>query len=296
MTMRALGTLNAGHRGGLKDLLRCGDIEPNPGPDRTVFRGNQGSMPAGREDFQLIPDLNAVAIRELQCPHLEVDGFASEGNRLCEKWWSSRDSAFLHNWHGPVPIWMNPPFRLLPDVVRHLQRHGGHALVLCPEWSEGFHALRGMARAAHRLPRGPMFRREGWDLLPPPRWDAWVFHIWSRPSPEASEQAGEGRRHDRPFVGRRKTTLAALSLGLWHGADKGRGASLLTCGDVESNPGPGARPGRSAGSFEHVLLRHLKQLGLLELLELEQIPPPEEGPCSAPRQQGISSSGWMVAY
>jgi hypothetical protein len=92
------------------------------------------------------------------------------------------------------------------------------------------------------------------------------------------------------------TTLAALSLGLWHGADKGRGASLLTCGDVESNPGPGARPGRSAGSFEHVLVRHLKQLGLLELLELEQIPPPDEGPCAAPGQQGISSSGWMVAY
>jgi hypothetical protein len=76
---------------------------------------------------------------------------------------------------------MNPPFRLMPEVVRHIQRHGGHVLVLSPEWAEGFHALRGMARAAHRLPKGPMFRREGWDLLPPPSWDVLVFYIWHRP-------------------------------------------------------------------------------------------------------------------
>ena len=109
----------------MSDILRDGDIQSNPGP-----------VPAGREGR---PDLRVGVFSTLGCPQPEVHGFASAENRSCEEGWSEGDSALLHNWHGQVPIWMHPPFRLLPEVVGHLQQHGGHVLVLCPEWADKFH-------------------------------------------------------------------------------------------------------------------------------------------------------------
>jgi len=45
------------------DLLRCGDIEPNPGPTGCV-------------DYQLLPELFTLAVRHLRCPTPVRDAFA----------------------------------------------------------------------------------------------------------------------------------------------------------------------------------------------------------------------------
>ena len=53
---------------------------------------------------------------------------------------------------------------------------------------------------SQKLPRCAMFRREGWDLLPAPRWDAWVFYIWHTPRREEADHVGRAGGHSWPFV------------------------------------------------------------------------------------------------
>ena len=75
---------------------------------------------------------------------------------------------------------------------------------------------------------------------------------------------------------------------------QGRGEELLSCGDVESNPGP--RHGRSSGSIIHIVDRELQHQGLLDLMDFEQIPPPDAGPASNRPSRAITESAWWQAY
>ena len=100
----------------------------------------------------------------------------------------------------------------------------------------------------------------------------------------------------RPFVGRRIVPLATLSRGIGRVYDAGRGKVLSTCGDVESNPGPGRMPARSSGGFGHVVDRHMRQLGLVGLFDFEDMGPPEPGPCSNSGEPWVCQSGWTHAY
>ena len=74
-------------------------------------------------------------------PHT-VDVFASEKNHLCSKFFSlyhCRGShgvdAFTQEW-GSDNCWINPPFGLIGQVIRHLRRCKAIATLICPYWPQ----------------------------------------------------------------------------------------------------------------------------------------------------------------
>jgi hypothetical protein len=180
---------------------------------------------------------------------------------LCESYWTKELDAFTQNWFQDGPVWMNPPFRLFPEILDRLRRTGGHILLLCPAWSTCFQNFRQMARGACKLPLGRLFLREGWDLMPEPRWDAWVFLIhYIRPT-AVSLLGRQALPSPRARASRRVYPLWALLRGhtmidVYDPENAGgRVQALLTCGDVESNPGPEQGPASATTLNWHEALR-----------------------------------------
>ena len=82
------------------------------------------------------------------------------------------------------------------------------------------------------------------------------------------------------------------------GLQQGSGAravSLLTCGDVEANPGPTQGP--SAGRQGKRILRELRQAGLQDNFDLFFMETPEAGPCgrTGGQQREAGRNGWWEA-
>ena len=196
--------------GWLHDVCQDGDVQPNPGPHT--------------EDYMLLPKWRDAALKALACPRPNRDAFAARHNRQFPLFWDAKDNAFSKVWLGPRPLWMNPPFSVMHRVWTHFQTKGGHAVVVCPEWSPCLPRLRGIAKSEFRFPADvPLFLREGKHQMPPPKWMVWAFYI--REGPPC-----RGMVSDQPTQPLR-----------WHSTSllrTGRGCSLLSCGDVEANPGP----------------------------------------------------------
>ena len=179
----------------------------------------------------LVPKWRDAALKALGCTRPNTDAFAAKHNRQFPLFWDEAQDAFSKNWLGSRPLWMNPPFSALARVLKHLQTKGGHAVLVCPEWSPSFSAFQRIAKGSFRLPAGvPLFLRHGKDLMPPPKWQVWVFHLCENP-PCRGSAAGLATQPLR---------FAAVPLA------KGRGASLFSCGDIEANPGPEADKDRHA--------------------------------------------------
>ena len=158
------------------------------------------------EDYQLRPDLFRLAIQNLQCPHPYVDAFATPQNALMANFWTEEINAFSKNWRSSLlPIWANPPFSQLGRVLAKIQNEGAFMILVLPGWHTWLQRFQRLARRSLKLPSGHTFRRQGRYLMPPPQWDVWVLLIDHTP------------------------------------ASIGRG-TVLTCGDVEQNPGPGGGP------------------------------------------------------
>ena len=70
----------------------------------------------------------------------DADLFASSLNAHCERFFSqywcpgtSGVNAFLFDW-SKYNCWINPPFRLIGDVLRHLEACGAAATIIVPYW------------------------------------------------------------------------------------------------------------------------------------------------------------------
>ena len=159
--------------------------------------------------------------------------------------------------------------------------------MLCPGWQENLPTFRAMSAAEVILPRGRLFLREGWDLMPEPKWTVHVFCIQHVPPARNSLLGRPFPRERAAGVKRRRLDLAALSrCGILMEAqtpkttvdraspaetsanrDGGRGSSL-TCGDIEPNPGPRyTKPdGRSSSNAGFLLDQFLQKWHLAELL------------------------------
>ena len=76
-------------------------------------------------------------------------------------------------------------------------------ILLCPDWEPTISRARALCVRSHLLPPTELFRKQGKTLMPAPKWRTWVLLIDYEPP------------------------------------RSGRGSAPLTCGDIESNPGPG---------------------------------------------------------
>jgi hypothetical protein len=121
--------------------LECGDIAPNPGPST--------------EDYMLLPKFRDRVLKTFGCAKPHRDAFAARHNRQFPLFWSVADNAVSKDWNGDVPLWMNPPFTLLPAVARKLGTDGGHCVLIAPEWSPALPALQGMAANEYLRPAVP---------------------------------------------------------------------------------------------------------------------------------------------
>ena len=151
----------------IPDLPRAGDIEQNPGPAKQT---------AG-EDYKLLPKWRDWAIRRLQCPTPTLDGFAETHNAQYNLFWDPSIDAFTQHWWGEHPIWMNPPFSLLPAVVRRLHSTGGHVVLICPSYSTEVPTLKRMSLRHVTFPRVPLYLWKGKTPMPAPQWFSWAFYI-----------------------------------------------------------------------------------------------------------------------
>ena len=153
--------------------------------------------------------------------------------------------------------------------------------MLCPAWSTSLAALQGMSVGSIRLPRVPLFLRQGWDPMPTPPWDTWVFYIREplRPRPRCpcstTSLLGCPLCRPAPPPATRLCTCRAASL-------RGcpvchtrcllcRGSSLLGCQRCRPDTRQAQAP-----------VRPEPQISLLRCGDVESNPGPDPGPCADP--------------
>ena len=228
---------------GRGSIASCGDTHPNPGPPRV--------------DYQLRSALFERAIMDLHCPRPKIDAFAQPWNTLCPNWWSPVQDAFSQPWLRADPIWANPPFHFFKLIRTKISKEGAHMILLCPDWSPDLPFFKSIALSTTYLPSQPLFLREGWDPMPPPRWGVWILYIFHWPEGLTSLLCPS-----KTFVCLSKTSVPRQhSLLRLEGpppkAMLGTGMppqcpmpplsmrtlclepdSLLCCGDIQPNPGP----------------------------------------------------------
>jgi len=64
------------------------------------------------------------------------DAFASSANHRFPAYWTREEDAFAQPWDYATagPLWANPPFSCLEEVVTKAAREGCLMLVIAPEW------------------------------------------------------------------------------------------------------------------------------------------------------------------
>lgn len=65
----------------------------------------------------------------------KIDAFANAKNRRCERFWDRTINAFSQQW-GAIPLWMNPPFETLSEVVEKIIDDKCRCLLLVPVWED----------------------------------------------------------------------------------------------------------------------------------------------------------------
>jgi len=82
------------------------------------------------------------------------DAFAKPANPRFHACWTREDDAFAHSWDYATadPLWANPLFSRMQEVVEKAARDGCLMLIIAPEWPGP--STRGVPRYAPWAPRG----------------------------------------------------------------------------------------------------------------------------------------------
>jgi len=147
-------------------LLSCGDVEANPGPTPPDW---------GEDDYAVLPDLVREACSRLGIAPVR-DAFDTATNRRLPAFWSKAEDAFAQAWDYPSagPLWANPPFSRLDEVVTKASQEGSLVLIVAPEWGgpgyPWWAALCALCPRRWCFPDGrPVYLRGGTELMPAPR-------------------------------------------------------------------------------------------------------------------------------
>ena len=178
-------------------------------------------------------------------------------------------------------------------------------LLLVPGWRSVLPLFWDVARLVYQLPPGPLFLLRGQVPMPEPNWRSFV--LWLRVSPgnrpltygsllghsvrqaphHDAQPGRTGLNQQEPEATNTVTATSRFSLlphPVFHPA-RGRG-SLLTCGDIEPNPGP-PRPCRSAPPQAslalHAFLARWRLADYLEVSSGYEVDVPLPGPCGSAR-------------
>ena len=150
-------------------LLQCGDVEPNPGP----------KMMAWKDDYQVDPGIVDSLLTALRVPTPAYDLFSRPHNALFPP--PPNPDAYANSWNHLLPVWANPPYDQLGSVLAHIEKNGAHMVLVIPAWRKHLPSFWRLSIRQVEVPYGPIFRKQGKDLLPPPNWNTWVLYIWYCP-------------------------------------------------------------------------------------------------------------------
>jgi len=86
-------------------------------------------------DYAVVPELVAEACGRLGISPVR-DAFATPVNHRFSAYWTREDDAFAQPWDYATagPLWANPPFSRLEEVVAKEARKGSLMLIIAPEW------------------------------------------------------------------------------------------------------------------------------------------------------------------
>jgi len=127
--------------------------------------------------------------RKLQT-YPELDLFANRKNRQTKKFCSWRTdpeslgNAFHIHW-GKHLCWINPPWELMPQVLKKVRQDQAQGILVCPVWTAAhwWREVQELRRGPGITLRGqPIFRGPGGQSLPPPAW-ATLFTMVSGSQP-----------------------------------------------------------------------------------------------------------------
>lgn len=159
-------------------------------------------------DYALRTDWVALALRTLDLGTPQVDAFSTAASARFPYYWSASQDAFRQPWEKFQPLWINPPFALLAQVIARVVNMRLRAYVVVPDWDCLWRL--DIVRAPHGallLPRQTLFCLDGVHPLPTPAWRVYVVGFWG------------------------SSNYAMVPA-----------PSLMLSGDVEPNPGPATPP------------------------------------------------------
>jgi len=136
------------------------------------------------EDYKLEPRLFNRALKYLGMSTPKWDLFAARHNACARKYYAEQEdggpglqgvNSLGQSWVDlEGPIWCNPPFSLMGEVLKKIRRERPKQLILvAPVWRSApwWSALEEMTVKEFLVPANiPVYVRRGFELVPPPRW------------------------------------------------------------------------------------------------------------------------------
>jgi len=129
----------------------------------------------------VVPDLVVEACGRLGISAVR-DAFASPANHRFPAYWTREDDAFAQLWDYATagPLWADPPFSRLEEVVTKAARECCLMLVIAPDWPgpqyPWWAALCALCPRRWQLPQyRSVYLQGGTDLMPAPRWQTWAL-------------------------------------------------------------------------------------------------------------------------
>ena len=84
------------------------------------------------QSYQLLPHIFQSVQKKLGI-QMSVDAFASQQNHQLPRWFSVNDDALQKDWAVETP-WLNPPWHLIPAVLRKIQEEKVQGVICVPKW------------------------------------------------------------------------------------------------------------------------------------------------------------------
>jgi hypothetical protein len=162
-------------------LLVCGDVEANPGPSH---------------HHVLLDSAISHVITSLELPHPPSTATFTSGPAPPLPYSMDTPATWATTWSTDIPLLLNPPFGLLPEITHRIERSGGHLILIVPSWSS-------VNKALHRVCR----RRFQFDVTTPiygppgiasPKWLTFAYYIRFMPTREPTTPQVPRPRGRRP--------------------------------------------------------------------------------------------------
>ena len=154
-----------------------------------------------QESYRLVPHVQEK-VWEFFRMRPEVDLFANHLNKVCSLYASPKSNAFRFDWkalHDELgPLWINPPFSRMEEVMTKVAMEPCIALIVAPDWETP--TARRWKRLLDRLSvarldleahEGTLFTADSGRALPFPPWRCSVSLVNSRANRLSAEELNE---------------------------------------------------------------------------------------------------------